>query len=180
MWAVFNNFRARASSILTKAFLVPLKGFFVGDTFTPDDGSSLRQLQTASSISSTSTVGSMSKFSNSTVGTRWRTNPVVPIASLKAESNLTLSLTLHCSSTRRSFVLVSLILPIFAPRLSRFTLLFRFFRTAVSLTPSEGFFMIVSDQAGLDRTGVFPSSLFFLFFRMSILTGTSTHSSACF
>ena len=39
---------------------------------------------------------------------------------------------------------------------------------------------MTSDQGGLDRTAFFSSGLFFLFFRMSFFTGTSTHSSGCF
>ena len=81
-------------------------------------------------MSSASTVGSMSRISTSTVGTRCRTDPAAPIASRKAESKLTLCFTLHFSSTRRSFVLDSLITPTFAANSSGFTRLFRFLRIA--------------------------------------------------
>ena len=101
---------ALVSSKSKYAFLVPLKGLFVMNTFTSDDVSSCRQFLTASVTSSDSSVSSISSISSSTLKTRWRTDPVSSTTSRKAESNLPLSFAAHFTSTRRYCVLVSLIL----------------------------------------------------------------------
>ena len=132
MWAAFSNFEARASFSLTKAFLVPLKGLFVIQTFTCNGAFSRKQSLIASAISSVSAMISMSNISTSTVGTRWRTDSDGPTTSRKAESSLPLSSAVHFTSTRRSFVRVSRISPILTPNSSGFTRILRFFKIARS------------------------------------------------
>ena len=180
MWVTFSSIRARASSSLTKVFRVPLKGLFVMDTFTSDNGSSCRQLLTASATSSSPVVGSMSMTSTLTVRTRWRTDSLPPTTFLKAESNLFLSFAEHFTSTRTPFDLVSLIPPIVTPNSSWFTQFFRLFKIAAQLTPSEGLINTVSEWARFVRSVLLISRLGFFFFRKSFLAGTSTHSSDCF
>ena len=51
IWFALSKVWAGASNSLAKAFLVPLKGFLVRDTFTPEDGSSCMQFRTASATS---------------------------------------------------------------------------------------------------------------------------------
>ena len=130
MWVTLSKVRARASSSLTRAFLVPLKGLFIKHTFTSNGASSCKQSLIASAISSVSAVGSMSNIFTSTVETRWRTDPDTPTTSRKEESSLPLSFAAHFSSNRRSFVLVSRISPILTLNSSGFTRLLRFFKIA--------------------------------------------------
>ena len=147
---------------------MPLKGFFVIDTFTIDDGSSCRQLLTASATSWNSVVGSTTRISTSTMGTRWRTDPTSPTISRKAESNLPLSFAAHFTSTRRSFELVSLIPPIVTPNSSGFMRLFTLSKIAAKLTLSEGLINTASELARFDRSVFLISRLGFCFYRRSL------------
>ena len=48
------------------------------------------------------------------------------------------------------------------------------------LTPPDSIIKIASNRGGLERTGFISSVIFFLFFGISFLIGTCTHSSGCF
>ena len=104
-WVALSNFRARASSRKTYAFLLPLKALLIRDTLNSSFDPWSKKPLTAFPTSSASVLGSMSTISTSILEMTWWTDPLALTTFFKAESSHPLLSLEHSSSTKRSFLL---------------------------------------------------------------------------